>query len=91
MPRAIVGLVRGWSVLSVMLAASVVLAEAPKVTSIPGKPVLLLSGFDLAPLGYSTEEFFVSGTASSYALAGESTPDGHLARSGASPSKGAAG
>ncbi len=43
----------------------------------PGPPVLLLSGFELAPLGYSTEEFFVSGTASSYTLAGEPTPDGH--------------
>ncbi|MGO9931940.1 MAG: alpha/beta hydrolase domain-containing protein [Steroidobacteraceae bacterium] len=52
-------------------------AETPTVTAVPGPPVLLLSGFDLAPLGYSTEEFFVSGTASSYTLAGAPTPDGH--------------
>jgi hypothetical protein len=52
-------------------------AEVPTVTAVAGPPVLLLSGFELAPLGYSTEEFFVSGTASSYKLAGAPTPDGH--------------
>jgi hypothetical protein len=52
-------------------------ADSPKVTSVPGRPLLLLSAFDLAPLGYATEEFFISGTASSYKLAGGQTPDGH--------------
>ncbi|WP_232003712.1 hypothetical protein, partial [Mycobacterium sp. 1465703.0] len=34
-----------------------------QVTPVPGKPVLLLSAFDLADLGYAVEEFFVSATA----------------------------
>ena len=62
--------------LAILLGASGARAEGPSVTPVAGKPVLLLSGFDLAPLGYSTEEFFVSGKASSYKLAGEQTPDG---------------
>jgi hypothetical protein len=37
------------------------------ITPVPGKPNLLLSTYDLATLGYRAEEFFVSGTASSYA------------------------
>jgi hypothetical protein len=44
--------------------------------AVPGQPVLLLSNFDLALLGYTTSEFFVSGTASSYKLAIGPTPDG---------------
>ena len=47
-----------------------------EVVAVPGPPTLLLSGFDLASLGYTTNEFFVSGTASSYKLSGEPTPDG---------------
>jgi hypothetical protein len=39
----------------------------PDVTPIPGKPTLLLGAFDPATLGYQCQEFFVSGTASSYA------------------------
>jgi hypothetical protein len=50
--------------------------EGPTVVGVPGSPVLLLSNFDLEPLGYTTEEFFISGTASSYKLAGAQTPDG---------------
>ncbi|MDT5012011.1 MAG: hypothetical protein QOH57_3628 [Mycobacterium sp.] len=49
----------------------------PRVTSVPGKPSLLLGGFDLATVGYQANEFFVSGTASSY------LPDGQW---GAKPS-----
>jgi hypothetical protein len=37
------------------------------ITPVPGKPNLLLGAYDLATLGYRAEEFFVSGTASSYA------------------------
>jgi hypothetical protein len=51
-------------------------AEGPTVVEVPGQPALLLSNFDLAPLGYRTDEFFVSGTASSYKLSGEPTTDG---------------
>jgi hypothetical protein len=61
----------------ILLGASHARAEIPTVAAVPGPPVLLLSAFDLAPLGYSTEEFFVSGTASSYTLAGPPPQDGH--------------
>ncbi|HEY9303329.1 MAG TPA: alpha/beta hydrolase domain-containing protein, partial [Mycobacterium sp.] len=46
------------------------------VTPVPGKPALLLGAFDIAELGYVAEEFFVSGTASSYSSATELGPDG---------------
>ena len=36
------------------------------ITPVPGKPNLLLGAYDLATLGYGAEEFFVSGSASSY-------------------------
>jgi hypothetical protein len=50
--------------------------EGPTVVGVPGSPVLLLSNFDLGSLGYTTEEFFISGKASSYKLEGAQTPDG---------------
>lgn len=37
------------------------------ITPVPGKPNLILGAYDLATLGYSAEEFFVSSTAESYA------------------------
>jgi hypothetical protein len=46
------------------------------VTPAPGKPVLLLGAFDIDSVGYVAEEFFISGTASSYAPVGELGPDG---------------
>jgi hypothetical protein len=46
------------------------------VTPAPGKPALLLGAFDIAGLGYVAEEFFISGTASSYSSAAELSPDG---------------
>jgi hypothetical protein len=67
----------GLGLMLILVGASAAIAEGPAVTPVPGKPVLLLSGFDLAPLGYSTEEFFISGTATSYALVGAPTADGH--------------
>jgi Alpha/beta hydrolase domain len=39
----------------------------PDVTPVPGKPTLLLGAYDPATLGYQCQEFFVSGTARSYA------------------------
>jgi alpha/beta hydrolase family protein len=63
--------------LTIFLAASIAHAEGPRVAAVPGPPALLLSGFDLAPLGYATDEFFISGTAVSYKLAGAPTSDGH--------------
>jgi Alpha/beta hydrolase domain len=41
-----------------------------RVSPVPGKPNLLLGGYELATLGYCAEEFFVSGTAESYAPPG---------------------
>ena len=46
------------------------------VSNVPGRPVLLLSGFDLATVGYTEEEFFISGNACSYKLDGAPTADG---------------
>jgi hypothetical protein len=37
------------------------------ITPVPGEPNLLLGAYDLATLGYGAEEYFVSGTAESYA------------------------
>jgi hypothetical protein len=51
-------------------------AEGLTVAAVPGLPALQLSGFDLAPLGFTTEEFFISSTASSFKLSGPPTPDG---------------
>jgi hypothetical protein len=52
------------------------MTESPTITPVSGKPLLLLGGFDIGDLGYVAEEFFVSGTASSYAPASELGPDG---------------
>lgn len=38
-----------------------------RVSSLPGRPSLLLGAYDLATLGYGAEEFVVSGTARSHA------------------------
>ncbi|OBK53304.1 alpha/beta hydrolase domain-containing protein [Mycobacterium sp. 1081908.1] len=48
----------------------------PLVTPAPGKPLLLLGGFDVAALGYAVAESFVSGTATSYAPTTALGPDG---------------
>src|ERR1700735_2790307 len=45
-------------------------------TPTPGKPALLLGAFDIASVGYVAEEFFISGSASSYGPEAELTPDG---------------
>ena len=45
-------------------------------TPAPGKPALLLGAFDIASVGYVAEEFFISGTASSYSPAAKLGPDG---------------
>ena len=42
----------------------------------PGKPNLLLGAFDIGSVGYVAEEFFVSGTASSFTSATQLSPDG---------------
>ena len=48
----------------------------PVATPIPGTPNLLLGAYDIASLGYVAEEFFVSGTASSYTADGKVGSDG---------------
>ena len=53
-----------------------IVADQLTVTPAPGKPALLLGAFDIASLGYVAEEFFISGTASSYSSAAELGPDG---------------
>ena len=58
------------------LVASGLYAESPTVVTVAGPPALQLSSFDLAPLGYRIDEFFVSGTASSYKLSSAPTADG---------------
>jgi len=50
-------------------------AEALSLVLVPGKPNLT-GAFDVGELGYEIEEFFISGTATSYKLAGEATADG---------------
>ncbi|SPM33398.1 hypothetical protein BN1232_00564 [Mycobacterium rhizamassiliense] len=52
------------------------MTDLPVVTPVPGKPALLLGGFEIGDLGYVAEEFFLSGTATSYARAGELGSDG---------------
>ncbi len=52
------------------------MTDAPDVVSVPGKPALLLGAFEIADVGYVAEEFFVSGTASSYSPTGELGSDG---------------
>ena len=52
------------------------MTESLVVTPTPGKPLLLLGGFEIGSVGYVAEEFFVSGAASSYAPVGELGPDG---------------
>jgi len=50
--------------------------DAATLTLVPGKPALLLGAFDITDVGYVAEEFFISGTASSYSAAAELSPDG---------------
>jgi hypothetical protein len=51
-------------------------ALAQTLTPMPGKPVLGLGAFDLGPLNYSVQEYFLSGQATSYKPVGELGADG---------------
>lgn len=51
-------------------------SPAPSVEAISGKPNLVMGNYDVSELGYLVEEFFISGSATSYTLAGEATSDG---------------
>ena len=52
------------------------MTDSPLVTPAPGKALLLLGAFELGSVGYVAEEFFISGTASSYTSVTELGPDG---------------
>ncbi len=52
------------------------MTDPPLVTPSPGKPLLLLGAFDVGSVGYVVEEFFISGTASSYTPTAELDSDG---------------
>jgi len=58
------------------LATPLALAAAPAFDPVPGKPFLMLASYDLGELGYTMEEWFLSGTASSYGLPAGPTADG---------------
>ena len=60
--RAVVAGVAG---VSLMLSTGSANARepVPTTTAVPGKPTLLIAGFDLGTLGYRTDEFFLPGTA----------------------------
>ena len=48
----------------------------PVLEAVPGKPNLLLGAFEIDSVGYAAEEFFISGSASSYGPETELGPDG---------------
>lgn len=48
----------------------------PTVTPIPGRPSLLLGGFDIGDVGYSAQEYFIAGTATCYVPESALGPDG---------------
>lgn len=90
LPRLCAALVVGLMTLgagAAARAASPASAELPEVTAVPGKPVLELGSYDLATLGYESAEYFLRGSARSYRLTGEASPDGKWA---AVPDRGAA-
>lgn len=62
--------------MTLSLVSAIAIAQPAAISAVPGEPVLMMTAFDLAPLGYQTEEFFLSGTAASYQLPEPATPDG---------------
>jgi hypothetical protein len=46
------------------------IAALPSVKAVPGEPFALLGSYDLKSLGYQKEEFFLTGTATSYKATG---------------------
>lgn len=73
-----------WKTTAAALAAGLTLGLAapgaaevlPAVKPVAGTPFLTLGAFDLKAMGYVVEEYFISGTATAFKLAGEPTPDG---------------
>jgi Alpha/beta hydrolase domain len=52
------------------------MSDGPRLTPIPGRIPDPAGAYDLAALGYTEQEFLLEGTAVSYRLTGERTPDG---------------
>ncbi|MEB3980568.1 alpha/beta hydrolase domain-containing protein [Mycobacterium sp. 663a-19] len=52
------------------------MSRSPVVEPVPGHPLLLLGAFPVHDVGYGAQEFFVSGTASSYTPTGDLGPEG---------------
>jgi Alpha/beta hydrolase domain len=63
-------LLLGWSMLTYAQV------KAPTIRELPGRPTLMLGSFDLGQLGYQSEEFLLSGSASSYRLTQPPGTDG---------------
>ena len=61
---------------ALLLLAAPAIAGPASLEAKPGKPVLMLSAYDLDALGYTVEEQFLSGEAASYKLPGPPTADG---------------
>lgn len=62
--------------LAATLLASTAMAAPASAVAVPGKPTLFLGAYDIGQLGYTVEEYFLSGTATSYKLNGAPSPDG---------------
>lgn len=73
---------RGFALGSLALAAGLsfmpprAFAATTALEPVPGKPFLMLAGYDLEELGYTVEEWFLSGMATSWSLPDGPTPDG---------------
>lgn len=61
------------------LSGASVAARAATAEAVPGIPTLALGAFDLQQLGYTVQEFFISGEAQSYGIVGSYAPDGRWA------------
>src|SRR5262252_208041 len=62
--------------LALALTLNAAPASAGELRPVPGKPNLLMGAYDLGALGYQTEEYFLTGTATSYRLPGPPPADG---------------
>lgn len=58
-------------------AAAAPAAVTATVASVPGKPTIVLGDYDFGALGFTVQEFFIDGTATSYASATPLSSDGN--------------
>ncbi len=71
-----VGLAMALATLTPAIGAPAAGAQPTGVVAVPGKPLLLIGAYDLGSVGYRADEYFLSGSATAYALSGPATPDG---------------